>query len=169
MNEPQKDEDFELALRQWGAKDAPSDFAEKVASRFARERPGVLRLPKGRVLVPLLLAALFLSAGAFAAWQQWRPRLVSGAGETLAESKLSREAPVFVHQLQQDARAEPERQKQPSAAPPPRRDSKSRAPAKAVDSGTTERAEAPGPTPPKRLHLPDCECGTSAIVCSCSE
>jgi hypothetical protein len=167
MNEPERDEDFERALGQWSPSRPPSDFAEKVTSRFLQERPTVSRWPKGRVLVPLLLAALFLSAGAFAAWQEFRPRLSLVGDDALPAEKRSgtQETRVRLHQVHQSGQAEPERHKEPVAPQPPRKARKD-VPAK-VDEIPENKSS--GPTPPKKLHLPDCECGTSAIVCSCSE
>jgi hypothetical protein len=169
MNHPSSQPDIELdqALSSWRSDEPPSDFARNIVEAAAREqaRGGTQRTGRG-VVIPLLLAAIFLSVGAAAAWgvrqktetstaEQAEPIAPLTKGEQLSFALHARSANAEREQAKENDQKRPPPPKAENAPQPPKSDE--------IDNLGDESA------PPRVLHLPKCECGTSGVVCSCAD
>jgi hypothetical protein len=151
-------------LDDWRA-DRPHDrFASTVvrAAELERARLRAASTPRG-VVVPLLLAALFVSLGAAAAFSQRSESSVGAVEETLSDPPLRaiRAPQVAFHATGESAQAEPE---------PTREASRNQSVRPPSFAAPTEIAEEETPVvSPHTVHFPRCECGTSGVVCACTD
>jgi len=161
-----EDEDRELdaLMQSWSVPDCAPDFASRVVARSLADRGVIVPLYRRRLLVPLMLAACLLSAGAFAGWEAHSshirangPAQPSGQVESILAAKKSR---VSFQVMSGAAQAEPE----PALVPPPKPPAQ-----RQVPPSETKTELPPPPQNPTKVHLPRCECGISAIVCACSD
>lgn len=161
MNESvERDDELDGVLEAWAAPRVPAGFAERVVERALSDhsrsaRPG----GRGGIVVPLLLVAMFMSWGAWAGLEASRAASTNDIAESpptsVEPSELSFEL------VSGPAYAEPEigPEQERAAAP-----AKPRPVSKADKDEDGQAAE-----PPRVVHFPRCECGTSAIVCTCSD
>ncbi len=158
----------EVLLEEWSCDEAPLGFAERVAVSARADGSSSGGRGRGRgLLVPLLLAALFISAGAAAAWSQKKQQGVRSAETSHREGGLPVPKPqkLSFHGRSGEVRAEPERQ---IASPVTKR------PAllveQLVEDSSLDEEELPSEeAAPRVIHFPKCECGTSGVVCTCSD
>lgn len=155
-------------LDEWAADEPPAGFAPTVV-RAARPAEGmtVSRWTPRGVVVPLLLAALFVSLGA-AAFSEHAERRERKKAALLAETRQEPKKPtqLVFHVSQEVSQAEPDPVRAFRAAKPrdlPLTSSTLSPPTEA------SQAEVPAEERPRVVHFPHCECGTSGVVCSCSD
>jgi hypothetical protein len=160
------DEDLQLdaLMKTWSVSDCDPAFASRIVARALNEPSAALPKGRRRLLVPLLLAACLFSAGAFAAWETITARVHHDLLRSSVDDpgRVPARAPqVSFNVMTATAHAEPEQ----AATTPgyvPRRAASPKAPQEQED-------QSPAPERPKKVHLPRCECGISAIVCACSD
>lgn len=151
-------------LSEWGADEPPAGFSQAVV-RAARQADGMTQArwtPRG-VIVPLFLAALFVSFGA-AAFNEYSTRREPTAAVLVAEpsSEPRKVTPLAFHSPEEASQAEPDR-----APSKPRIEPRiSRLPPPLVEVAAVQE---PVEERPRVVHFPHCECGTSGVVCACSD
>lgn len=161
------DDDQPLAslLSEWQTETPPEAFASTVVRVFESERraSGLRRAPRG-VVIPLLLAAAFISLGAAAAFSERALRSVESGQEQTDETpvKAGKAPRVSFYGTFESARAEPD------SSITPARIVRAENPARAL-SEEVEEVAPPAAETPRVVHFPRCECGTSGVVCTCSD
>lgn len=164
---PMKDDDRPLGslFGDWQAEEPPEGFASAVVRSFESERrkAGSRWATRG-VVVPLLLAAVFISWGAAAAFSERALRTAElGQEETTETAPKAKEAPrLSFYSTLEPSSAEPDPLIEPSRNVRP--EMRPEAP-----SGEVEEAERLAAETPRVIHFPRCECGTSDVVCTCSD
>jgi hypothetical protein len=161
MNESiERDEELDALLDAWAAPQCPDGFAERAVSRALSDRR--VSRPPGRpgLVVPLLLVAMLVSLGAWAGLEASRDDSPAGAPETAPSSVKAKH--ISFELVAGTTYAEPELETEEEQGPskPARQDKRS-------DPDTD--GEAQSTKPPPVVHWPRCECGTSAVVCTCSD
>lgn len=173
--------------RTWEAEEPRSDFATRTLERMIRQSQAegesfgiaanarsvsVVRpvFPKKGVLAPLLLVAIFFSFAAAAALGSLvsRKSVVSSENGTKGDafSAPARQVEVGIPASTAHAEREPE---VPASHKLPRRAGKG-SPEKAGAPDTEQTTKSSSSSRKKEpLHFPQCECGTSGIVCSCAD
>jgi hypothetical protein len=152
--------DLERALDQWTADEPSSDFAARIAQKVSQG--GTRSARAGRsVVVPLFLAAIFVSLGAAAAWDTWARPVLTVEVERGADPAAKRQiVSLKPHSQIVSAERDQEAAEQGSLRPQLR---------KVAAPEAAEQVDEEPPTPPRVVHVPRCECGTSGVVCSCAE
>lgn len=154
-------DDLAAEFQSWGAQEPSEGFSAKTALLCRSEARPVRwrRLPRG--LFRVLLAAVLLSAGAYAASQDWGVKL-SKDGEGAKSEPPHLEGKVSVYGAPRaDAFAEREKGEELHRKRKPVR-------TQPVVQEASEETVAE-PKDPTGVHHPRCYCGTSAVVCFCSE
>lgn len=157
---------LDFLFEEWGTTEAPEDFAQRVLSAAQVEKTARRsRLVPRSVVVPLLLVALCISVGAAAAWDRWKPVRVGGSVEVtdLEVPRIERSSQLSFHMAHDLGHAVPE----VGAVDSPRKSS-----SRVVVSDDVEPppVDAIAVEPkPGIVHWPQCECGTSGVVCTCSD
>ncbi len=164
--ERQSDSEWDSILREWSADEVPDDFATRVVLA-ARGGQAIHPSPKAsRSLgVPLLLVAIFVSVGAAAAWDRYERRQpIAGPGAaSQGDAPGARPSRLSFHLVSDDGRAE--REETATASTKAAKGKRIQTPnvlISAVDEATVD-------TKPRVVHWPKCECGTSGVVCACSD
>lgn len=157
------DQKLDALLAKWEAPVCSPNFAARVVGEALAERVVPLPARRGKFVVPLLLVACLLSAGAFAAWERQQKQTffekASASGASFAPEKDARISFQLV-----SASTEGEREtgaEKPQVPMLPRLQETPPAADGSVDNGPLQQ--------PRKVHWPRCECGTAAIVCTCSE
>lgn len=164
---PMNDDDRPLGslFGKWQADEPPEGFSSAVVGAFEAERQmrSSRWAPRG-VVIPLLLAGAFVSFGAAAAFSERALRNVESGQEETFRTPLSVEKapPLFFHGAFESGRAEPD------ALTESARSVRPESPASATPE-EVEEAEPSAPETPRVVHFPRCECGTSGVVCTCSD
>lgn len=149
---------------EWRADEPSAGFALGVI-RAARPAAAVTstRWTARGVVVPVLLAALLVSFGAAAFSQrEVRSGLKNSLEETDARHPSMKAAPIAFQFPEEAGQAEPDwvdskpRVKEPNPKP-------------IAQPAFLTEVEVPVVAPPRVVHFPHCECGTSGVVCSCSD
>ncbi len=147
----------------WNASVPPAEFASRVALLASEEHGRGTRHRRGLV-IPILLAALFVSFGAAAAWDS----LVMSGSQRLVDEPVSAPMVQDARELQWVSAAS---LRQPKSIP--EIDIPKKLPVSRVNRQLVELEPPPAAGEPERsptkLHLPRCECGVSAIICTCIE
>ncbi len=153
----------EPSFASWNASAPPADFACRVAVLASQEQ-GKGKRQRSGLVVPILLVALFVSCGAAAAWDS----LSTNRSQALLEEKGP--SPLVQDARELDWRSAPSRwEPEPILkVDPPVEFPVSRVKRELVEMEPPAAVEEQK-QPPTPLHLPRCECGVSAIICTCIE
>lgn len=145
----------------WPSQNPSEGFAARIVERAMAERRGVRTPRKFRRVIPLLLAGVLLSAAAAAYSHLEGERTQIEAIEENDSLTLTTPRVEFhARQTQSELVAEKDQIRSPGKRRIPHAEE---APAHQVEPAP------PSNVPPGTLHLPRCECGTSAVICTCIE
>lgn len=162
------DPGLQQAFHDWSYDEPPRDFARDLAQLAISERAqsGTRRTRHG-VVVPLLLAAFFVSLGAAAAWSRFGSPEIGAVEVSAPELTTKREKLSFaVHARGASAERERAKSEPPESG---RRANTRLAPPTFAKSQDAQEIESEASQRPRAVHFPSCECGTSGVVCSCAD
>lgn len=160
MTDASKNHGLLLSEDDWPVDDVPPEFSARVASLCLEQRSAGGGVRSRGLFVPVLLVALLVSFGAvasLASYAEGRVRLLPAEDTgTLAPREHRVSVPLSTGSAfaERAVPAEPE-------VPTPRSAKPAREPNPEVLPDM--------PKPPRQVHQPRCECGTSGVVCSCAD